>query len=163
MVSLLAWLLHRFDACRTPDLRAFTAIRSFGGGGSDSCAAPQRRGSSVHRRFGLRLTDNRPVLAGSPEFSQGNGIAECLRRTRRVASLRFSIPSASADQRPASMCKAASLVTHPASAFVAPAVLGATPLRRRLSSSRRRPWNGNSIMRHRPLSRWRSAIGSVWP
>lgn len=30
-------------ACRTPDLRAFTAVRSFGGSGSDPCTAPQRR------------------------------------------------------------------------------------------------------------------------
>jgi hypothetical protein len=52
---------------------------------------------------------------------------------------------------------------HPASAFdCALAVLGATPLRRRLTSFAPATVDGASIMRHRPLSRWRSAIGPTW-
>jgi len=109
----------------------------------------------------LRLTDNRLVLAGSSESRRALDRAECLCRTSPSRLSSAFIPF--------SVCQSGTLFVegsrpsnHPASAFgCAPAVFGTTPLRRRLTSSRRRPWNGKPIMRHRPLSRWRSAIGSV--
>jgi hypothetical protein len=126
-------------ACRTPDLRAFTAIRSIGGGGSDSCAAPQRRGSSVHRRIRLlRLTDNRLVpsrlakqsrrtLDDLPNVPAGAGESPLfgfVSLQRLPIGARLSLCEGSQPSRP-----------HPASAFgCAPAVFGATPLRRRLTS-----------------------------
>ena len=167
VLGLLAWPGRIVPACRTPDLRAFTAIRSFGGGGSNWCAAPQRRGSSVHRQIRLlRLTDNRLVLAGSSESRRALDRAECHCRTNPSRLSSAFVPF-SVFQSGSLFVEGGRPSNHPASAFgCAPAVLGTTPLRRRLTSSRRRPWNGKTDHAS-PASfsvafRYRFRIASIW-
>jgi len=152
----------RFYPTGAPSLARFGP----GIGGSNRCAAPQRRGSSDGNDLDRSFTDNQTALAGPIHLMLASDWQEdrAVRRLNRAPLFGF--------------CSLQRLPTEPVSFRRQPA-FGLSrfdvfsSLRFCCHSSSQAADVGHacdrgsdSIMRHRPLSRWRSAIdlrlASVW-
>jgi hypothetical protein len=89
-------------------------------------------------------------------------VAECRHRTSRVASHRLFFPSASANRDSLHVSRRPAFETHPASALGRSCGFGrhsSSPAADVIHAGDR---GSEPIMRHRPHSRWRSAIGLRW-
>jgi hypothetical protein len=111
--GLLAWLRGSFLPAARP---TFALSPRLGLVGAADRTSALHLSAAVHRFIGVSVCASPTTVLSLParlDISQGNGLAECRRRTRRVASLRLWFPSTSANRRPASCARRPALSLIP--------------------------------------------------